>query len=94
MAGGPKPPPPEPGAGSSSASGASEAEPGYDNSGVPTFDSVREKIETRYETSIGAAELDSDSTEGRSIEEQYEARQKAAAERLAAIRESMHKDAR
>ncbi len=63
-------------------------------SGVPTFNSVREKIEARYETSVGAAELDSESPEGRSIEEQYEARQKAAAERLAAIRESMHKDTR
>jgi phage shock protein A len=88
MPGGPKPPSCEPGGGSSSP----DSEPGYDDSGVPTFDSVREKIETRYETSIGAAELDSESLEGRSIEEQYEERQKAAAERLAAIRESMRKD--
>jgi phage shock protein A len=86
----PKRPPTEPGAGTSS--GAPDSEPGYDDSGVPTFDSVREKIETRYETSIGAAELDSESPDGRSIEQQYEARQKAAAERLAAIRESMRKD--
>ncbi|HZU49498.1 MAG TPA: hypothetical protein VFA16_19920 [Mycobacterium sp.] len=88
----PKRPPVDPGAATSSE--APDAEPGYDNSGVPTFDSVREKIETRYETSIGAAELDSESPEGRSIEQQYEARQKAAAERLAAIRESMRKDTR
>jgi phage shock protein A len=58
---------------------------------VPTFDSVREKIETRYGASIGAAELDAESPEGRTIEEQYDARQKAAAERLAQIRESMRK---
>ncbi|BBU22915.1 hypothetical protein [Mycobacterium xenopi] len=83
-----KRPPAEPGA----SSRTPDTEPGYDNSGVPTFDSVREKIETRYETSIGAAELDSETPEGRSIEEQYEARHKAAAERLAAIRESMRKD--
>jgi phage shock protein A len=65
-------------------------EPGYDESGVPTFESVREKIESRYATSLGAAELDAETPEGRSAEEQYEKRQRAAAERLAQIRESMH----
>ena len=49
---------------------------------MPTFESVREKIETRFGTAIGAAELDAESTEGRTIEEQYDARQRAAAERL------------
>jgi phage shock protein A len=87
-----KRPPTDPDAGSTSEAG--DTEPGYDTSGVPTFDFVREKIENRYETSISAAELDSESPEGRSIEEQYEARQKAAAERLAAIRESMREDTR
>jgi phage shock protein A len=67
-------------------------DPGYSESGVPTFESVREKIETRYTTSLGAAELDAETPEGRTIEEQYEARQRAAAERLAQIRESMHRD--
>ena len=65
---------------------------GYTSSGVPTFESVREKIETRYGTAIGAAELDAESPEGRSVEEQYDARQRAAAERLAEIRESMRRD--
>jgi phage shock protein A len=65
---------------------------GYTSSGVPTFDSVREKIETRYGTAIGAAELDAESPEGRTVEEQYDARQRAAAERLDEIRKSMHKD--
>lgn len=64
-------------------------EPGYTTSGVPTFDAVREKIENRYETSIGATELDAESAEGRDVEAQYEARQRAAAERLTQIRESM-----
>ena len=76
------------------ASAATPAEPadtGYTPSGVPTFESVREKIETRYGTSIGAAELDAESPEGRTVEEQYDARQRAAAERLAQIRESMGK---
>jgi phage shock protein A len=67
-------------------------ESGYDDSGVPTFESVREKIETRYGTAIGSAELDAESREGRAVEEQYEARRRAAAERLAQIRESMHSD--
>jgi len=67
------------------------ADTGYTASGVPTFDSVREKIETRYGTAIGAAELAAETPEGRTVEEQYDARQRAAAERLAQIRESMGK---
>ena len=77
-----------------SAPAAAPVEPvdtGYTAGGVPTFDSVREKIETRYGTAIGSAELDAETPEGRSVEEQYEARQRAAAERLAQIRESMRK---
>jgi hypothetical protein len=74
----PVPPPAEP------------VDTGYTPGGVPTFESVREKIETRYGTAIGAAELDAESPEGRTVEEQYEARQRAAAERLAEIRKSMH----
>ncbi|CAN5674760.1 hypothetical protein BH09ACT7_BH09ACT7_37750 [soil metagenome] len=67
-------------------------DPGYTSSGVPTFDAVREKIENRYATSLGAAELDAETPEGRSIAEQYEARHKAGAERLEQIRASMHPD--
>jgi phage shock protein A len=69
---------------------ATPVDTGYTPRGVPTFDSVREKIETRYGTAIGAAELDAESAEGRTVEEQYDARQRAAAERLAEIRKSMH----
>ena len=58
-----------------SSAAESDARPGLHSSGVPTFESVREKIETRYETSIGAAELDAESPEGRGVEEQYAARQ-------------------
>ncbi|BBY35378.1 hypothetical protein MMIN_34390 [Mycolicibacter minnesotensis] len=65
---------------------------GYDDTGVPTFDAVREKIERRYETSIGAQELDSETPEGRTVEKQYEDRQRAAAERLEQIRKSMRED--
>jgi phage shock protein A len=72
--------------------GQPNVDPGYSSSGVPTFESVREKIESRYETSIGSAELDAETPEGRDVEDQYEARQRAAADRLAQIRESMRDD--
>jgi hypothetical protein len=67
-------------------------ESGYTPGGVPTFESVREKIETRYGTAIGATELAAETPEGRSVDEQYEERQRAAAERLEQIRESMRHD--
>ena len=69
---------------------AEAADTGYTPDGVPTFESVREKIETRYGTAIGATELAAETPEGRSVEEQYEERQRAAAERLEQIRKSMH----
>jgi phage shock protein A len=67
-------------------------DPVHDRRGVPTFDSVREKIESRYGTALGAEELAAETAEGRAVEEQYEERQRAAAERLAQIRESMRAD--
>ncbi|QHP89309.1 hypothetical protein EWR22_15725 [Mycolicibacterium monacense DSM 44395] len=57
---------------------------------MPTFESVREKIEGRYGSAIGAAELAAETPEGRTADEQYEERQRAAAERLAQIRAQMH----
>lgn len=69
-----------------------QADPGFDDAGVPTFESVRDKIENRYQTSIGARELDSETPEGRSVEQQYEDRQRAAADRLEQIRASMRDD--
>jgi hypothetical protein len=33
-----------------SSAAESNVDPGYTNGGVPTFESVQEKIETRYET--------------------------------------------
>lgn len=64
---------------------------GYTESGVPTFDGVREKIETRYGTALGATELAEETPEVRSATDQFEARQKAAAAKLEEIRASMHK---
>ncbi|AGB23386.1 hypothetical protein Mycsm_03067 [Mycobacterium sp. JS623] len=86
-------PEPEPEAGTAAAPLPTEpADTGYTAGGVPTFDSVREKIETRYGAAIGASELATETPEGRTIEEQYDARQRAAAERLAEIRKSMHRE--
>ena len=67
-----------------------QVDTGYTASGVPTFESVREKIETRYGTALGSAELDAETPEGRAFEEQYEARQRAAHDKLEEIRASMH----
>jgi phage shock protein A len=83
----PAPADPEP-----EAAPALPADTGYTPGGVPTFESVREKIETRYGTAIGATELAAETPEGRTVEEQYEERQRAAAERLEQIRESMRDD--
>ncbi len=63
---------------------------GYTAAGVPTFDGVREKIENRYGTALGATELAEDTREGRTAAQQFDARQKAAEEKLAEIRASMH----
>lgn len=65
---------------------------GYTTEGVPTFEAVREKIETRYGTAVGSSELASETSEGRRVEEQYEARQRAAHDRLEEIRASMRDD--
>ena len=64
---------------------------GYTTGGVPTLDGVREKIETRYGTALGATELAEETPEGRTAEQRYEARQQAAADKLEEIRASMHK---
>jgi phage shock protein A len=71
---------------------AAPADTGYTAGGAPTFEMVREKIETRFGTSIGSQELAAQTPEGRRVEEQFEARQKAAAEKLEEIRRSMKAD--
>ena len=62
---------------------------GYTDAGVPTLEGVREKIETRYGTALGATELAEESPEVRTAAEQYEAQHKAAAEKREEIRASM-----
>jgi phage shock protein A len=65
------------------------AAPDYDEHGVPSFDHVRDKIESRYATSIGATELAAETTEGRTVEQQEAERAKAAAAKLEEIRRSL-----
>lgn len=64
---------------------------GYTEDGVPTLEGVREKIEGRYGTALGATELASETPEARTAADQYEAQKKAAAEKLDEIRKSMGK---
>ena len=61
--------------------------------GVPTFDFVRDRIEGRYATAVGATELADDSAAGRSVAEQQEDRDAKARERLDEIRRSVRGDA-
>ncbi|MFC9895993.1 hypothetical protein ACFVMC_20080 [Nocardia sp. NPDC127579] len=63
---------------------------GYSRGGVPTFESVRDKVEQRFGTAQGMNELDRQTPAGRSADEQWEAREKAARERLDRIRKSVH----
>ena len=63
---------------------------GYTADGVPTFDGVREKIETRYETALGSTELAEDTRQARAAAQDFESRHRAAEEKLAEIRASMH----
>lgn len=73
------------------ASVAEAPDTGYTEDGVPTLEGVREKIEARYGTALGATELAEETPEGRAAAERYEAVQKAAAEKLEEIRASMRK---
>ncbi|MQY30865.1 hypothetical protein [Nocardia aurantia] len=62
----------------------------YGPGGVPTWESVRDKVEQRFGTAQGMGELSSQAPTGRTVEEQWDAREKAARERLDRIRKSMH----
>jgi phage shock protein A len=61
----------------------------YTEAGVPTFDYVRDQIENRYATSTGAEELAGETPEGRSVDEQMAAREKAGRDKLEEIRRTM-----
>jgi phage shock protein A len=61
----------------------------YTEAGVPTLDYVRDRIEGRYATALGASELADESEKGREIAEQLAERDEAAKERLEQIRKSL-----
>ena len=66
--------------------------PDYNAAGVPSLDFVRDKIEGRYAQSLGSTELAAETPEARSAAEQAADREKAARERLEAIRRSLSGD--
>jgi hypothetical protein len=63
--------------------------PDYDEHGVPSLDYVRNKIEGRYATSMGAAELAEGTAAGRSVEQQEAERAAKAKAKLEELRRSL-----
>lgn len=64
----------------------------YSESGVPSFDYVRDRIEARVNTSGGSVELASAGPEAKSLDEQQAEREEAGRAKLAEIRRSMGLD--
>ncbi|WP_370950310.1 hypothetical protein AB5J62_21460 [Amycolatopsis sp. cg5] len=66
----------------------------YSEGGVPSFDYVRDKIENRHATSVGASELAGLGTEHtmEALDEKIAKNKEAAKDKLAEIRRSMGKD--
>jgi phage shock protein A len=69
-------------------------EPDYSESGEPSFDFVRDKIEKRYTTSLGETELAGMGTDNtvENLDKKIADREQAAKDRLAEIRRSMGKE--
>ncbi len=63
--------------------------PDYDQHGVPSLDYVRDKIEGRYATSLGSAELIDDTAAARTVEQQEADRAEKARAKLEEIRRSL-----
>jgi phage shock protein A len=66
-------------------------DPDYGETGVPSFDFVRDKIENRYTTSVGSAEVAGLGTEhtAEALDKKIADREQAGKDRLAEIRRSM-----
>ncbi|MGB3303035.1 MAG: hypothetical protein WBA98_10100 [Gordonia sp. (in: high G+C Gram-positive bacteria)] len=62
---------------------------GYTESGVPTFDHIRDKIEKRAATAIGSEELAAATPAATQIDEAMAKRDEAAKKKLDEIRKSM-----
>jgi hypothetical protein len=71
--------------------GPAVPEPDYTETGVPTFDYVRDRIENRFTTSVGATEVAGLGGEQdvASLDKKLAARDQAAREKLAEIRRAM-----
>ncbi len=63
--------------------------PDYDEHGTPSLDHLRDKIEGRYATSLGATELAEDTDRVRDADARQAERERKAAARLEQIRRSM-----
>jgi phage shock protein A len=61
----------------------------FTDSGVPTLDYVRDKIEGRYAAALGMDELIGETQQARSLAEQEEKRKEAATAKLEEIRRSL-----
>lgn len=75
--------------GGAGSGGVGEASGQFTDSGVPTWDGVRERIEHRSGTALGSEELDRGSQAGRTLDEQWNERQDAGRRKLDDIRRSM-----
>jgi hypothetical protein len=64
----------------------------YTEQGVPNFDYVRDKIEGRFATSVGAAELAKDVPQAASLDDQFTAREQAGRDRLEQIRRAIREE--
>jgi len=61
----------------------------YTEGGVPTFDYVRDRIENKYATSIGANELAEGTPHAKSVDEQMAEREQAGRDKLEEIRRQL-----
>ncbi|HEY2701462.1 MAG TPA: hypothetical protein VGJ45_38825 [Pseudonocardiaceae bacterium] len=61
----------------------------YTNEGVPNFDFVRDKIESRFATSLGSTELAGMTPEAATVEDQFAKREQAGKDKLEEIRRAM-----
>jgi hypothetical protein len=77
------------GGGVSSGYSNHESPTGFTDQGVPTWDSVRDKVEGRTTTALGREELDHSTPAGRTLDEQWNEREAAGKKKLDEIRRSM-----
>ena len=64
----------------------------YTDDGVPTFDFVRDKIESRFATSQGSTELAGMTPEATAFDDQFAKREQAGRDRLEEIRRAMREE--